>query len=111
MSAEKPPTVFLIECLAHTHVRWDTKEQRDLPVRLYLYGGEGFPMSPDILWLTSITRPDSGTWFTRSEEKAAQFKTEEEADERLASLVMADGYLPGDLTLTEYTPKEDDDAR
>ena len=41
----------------------------------------------------------------------AQCKTEEEADERLASLVMADGYLPGDLTLTEYTPKEDDDAR
>ena len=112
MSDEKPPTVFLIECLTHTHVRWDVKEQKDLPVRLYLYSGEGPPMAPDIVWLQSITRYDSGTWFTTSEEKAAQFTDEGEADDRLASLVMADGYLPGDMTLTKYTPKEgEEDGR
>jgi hypothetical protein len=104
---------FLIECVTHGFKRWDVKEQKDVPARLFLFAGTGLPMQRDVIWLASITRPDSGTWFTTDEEKAALFTTEEEADERLATLVLADGYLPGDLTLTEYVPKKEgeDDGR
>jgi hypothetical protein len=54
--------VFLIECVSHNYTRWNVKEQKDLPTKLYLWSGDGPPMAPDIIWLQSITRPDSGTW-------------------------------------------------
>lgn len=106
---DKKP-VFIIECVTHSHTRWDTKEQKEVPARLFLFVGE-FPMSPDIIWLASITRPDSGTWFTTSEAKAYPFATEDEADEKLTALVLQDGYLPGDLTVLKIEPKEEDDGR
>ena len=28
--------VFLIECVSHNYTRWDVKEQKDLPAKLYL---------------------------------------------------------------------------
>ena len=97
--------VFLIECVSHNYTRWDVKEQKDLPVKLYLWNGDGPPMAPDIIWLQSITRTDSGTWFTTSEEKAAQYKTEDEADEKLVEIILELGYLPADVILTKIEPK------
>jgi len=107
MDTKKP--FYVVECVTHSYTRWDTKTMKDAPAKLYLWSGEGFPMSPDIIWLQSITRPDSGTWFTTSVEKAMQFVSEDEADERLTMLVLEMGYLPGDLTLTKTEPKEEED--
>jgi len=99
--------VFLIECVSHNYTRWDVKEQKDLPAKLYLWSGDGPPMAPDIIWLQSITRPDSGTWFTTSEEKAAQYEKEDDADDRLVQIILELGYLPGDVLLTKIEPKKE----
>ena len=63
-------------------------------------------MSPDVTWLQSITRPDSGTWFTTSPEKALLFEKEDDADEKVSSLVMEYGYLPGDVVAVAVEIKE-----
>ena len=104
---DKPKNFLVIECVTHGYTRWDVKEKKDAPAKLYLWCGQGFPMSPDIIWLQSITRPDSGTWFTTSIAKAMQFVNEDEADDRLTMLVLELGYLPGDLTLTKCEPQEE----
>lgn len=101
---------YVIECVTHGHKKWDVKEKKEVPSRLFLYNGEGFPMSPDIIWLTSITRPDSGTWFTTSIPKAMRFETEAEADERVTSLIMQDGYLPGDVVALKIEPPKEDEG-
>jgi ketosteroid isomerase-like protein len=102
--------VFAVEAVCHNLEKWDLKEKKSVKARLFLSDqSKGPVMSPDVTWLQSITRPDSGTWFTTSEEKALLYKTEEEADEIVSSLVMEYGYLPGDVVAVKIEPKVDDE--
>ena len=100
--------MYVIECANHNHERWDVREKKNVRQRLFLYGGGGFPMSPDIIWLQSITRSDSGTWFVTNTEKAEQFDTEDAADEKLTMLVMELGYLPGNLVTVKIEPPKEE---
>lgn len=109
MKGTEKGTFFLIECVHHDFTRWDIKEQKDVPARLFLNGEGRLTMSPDVMWLTAVTRPDSGTWFTSNETRAMRFDSEAEADERVATLVLELGYLPGDLTAFKVEPKSEEE--
>lgn len=104
-------TFYVVECVVHNLTKFDPKTQKDFKPRLFLNNPEAGPlMSPDVLWLESITRKDSGTFFTHSIEKALRFDTEDKADEKVTEMVLEFGYLPSDVVTSKVEEEIRDEA-
>lgn len=108
MSKKSPPkSCYVVECVVHNIEKWDPKKQENFKPRVFLNDpAKGPPMSPDVVWLQSITRQDSGTYFTTSEDKALQFDTEDAADEKVTEIILELGYLPSDVVAAKIELRE-----
>ncbi len=111
MDQKRFRTFYVIECVTHDRMEWDPKEKKDVKPRLFLNdGAKGSIVANDVIWLQSITRPDSGTYFTRSLENAVRFDTEEAADEKVTEIVLELGYLPSDVVAVKMEEEVRDEA-
>lgn len=108
--SEKLAAFYVVECVTHNLEKWDVKERKSVKAKLYLFDpARGVPMSPDVMWLQSITREDSGTFFTTSVEKAVRFDSEDEADDKVTEIVLELGYLPSDVISARIEPSKEEE--
>ncbi len=104
-------TFYVVECVTHNQMEWDPKQQKEVKPRLFLNDPKkGSVIANDVIWLQSITRPDSGTYFTRSAENALRFETEDKADEKVTEIVLELGYLPSDVVAAKMEEEIRDEA-
>ena len=103
------PAYYVVECVTHNYEKYDPKKRENYKPRLFLNDiTKGSPIHPDVVWLQSITRQDSGTYFTVNEEFAVQFQTEEAADERVTEIILELGYLPSDVVAALIEPPKEE---